>query len=578
MAYVVRNGWVFLKHANYQLQEDGTPKKLATRRTVDYGAAVSQWLQRRKQSGAPYARQRPDSNYAIDIMPPTCEAEAQASSGTSAADSLCVKFIHTSSNKNKHPVNCVRWTPDARRVLTASSSGEFTLWNGLTFNFETILQAHDTAVRALEWSPSGDWLISGDHEGNVQYAQPNMNIVKVLPTHTEAVRDLAWSPQGTKFCSASDDGTCKVWHFAQALEERTLTGHGWDVKSCDWHPSKGLIVTGSKDNLVKLWDPRTARCLTTLHGHKNTVSKVMFQRAGGASLLATCSRDSSARVLDLRQMRDLRVLRGHERDVTTLTWHPVVPGLLTTGGHDGGISHYLLDESEPAPTAQAQSALLAPVAGPGHGRSGTDASAALFSQANLAKPTMSIQHAHESAIWGMEYHPLGHLLATASNDRATRFWARARPGDDDTFRDKYHVGEDEAIRIGTLDPAFRSRSREAMFGSAHGGREERQDTPQMPDLARDAQKTYTNGDLAPRLPGLGGQIPQLEQPPAEMSNGAHMFIPGFANAMPPMPPFPPLLNGSIPGFGAGQRPNPAPGQGGAFPPFPTTTTNDPRRR
>lgn len=33
-----------------------------------------------------------------------------------------------------------QWTPEGRRLITGASSGEFTLWNGLTFNFETILQ------------------------------------------------------------------------------------------------------------------------------------------------------------------------------------------------------------------------------------------------------------------------------------------------------------------------------------------------------------------------------------------------------------------------------------------------------
>ena len=33
-----------------------------------------------------------------------------------------------------------QWTPEGRRLVTGASSGEFTLWNGLTFNFETILQ------------------------------------------------------------------------------------------------------------------------------------------------------------------------------------------------------------------------------------------------------------------------------------------------------------------------------------------------------------------------------------------------------------------------------------------------------
>ena len=35
-----------------------------------------------------------------------------------------------------------QWTPEGRRLVTGASSGEFTLWNGLTFNFETILQVN----------------------------------------------------------------------------------------------------------------------------------------------------------------------------------------------------------------------------------------------------------------------------------------------------------------------------------------------------------------------------------------------------------------------------------------------------
>ena len=44
------------------------------------------------------------------------------------------------TNKIRCPVFCLTWTPEGRRLITGASSGEFTLWNGLTFNFETILQ------------------------------------------------------------------------------------------------------------------------------------------------------------------------------------------------------------------------------------------------------------------------------------------------------------------------------------------------------------------------------------------------------------------------------------------------------
>lgn len=43
-----------------------------------------------------------------------------------------------------------------------------------------------------------------------------------------------------------------------------FAGHGWDVRCVEWHPTKGLLVSGSKDNLIKFWDPRTGTCLSTL--------------------------------------------------------------------------------------------------------------------------------------------------------------------------------------------------------------------------------------------------------------------------------------------------------------------------
>ncbi|KAK9318904.1 hypothetical protein V1517DRAFT_85672 [Lipomyces orientalis] len=58
-----------------------------------------------------------------------------------------------------------------------------------------------------------------------------MNNVKVLAAHREAVRDLSFSPTDAKFVIASDDSTLKIWNFNEGQEERTLTGHGWDVKS-----------------------------------------------------------------------------------------------------------------------------------------------------------------------------------------------------------------------------------------------------------------------------------------------------------------------------------------------------------
>ena len=38
-----------------------------------------------------------------------------------------------------------------------------------------------------------------------------------------------------------------------------------------------------------------------------------------------------------------------------------------------------------------------------------------------------LDRAHEHSVWSLDWHPLGHMLVSASGDHATRFWARYVP-------------------------------------------------------------------------------------------------------------------------------------------------------
>lgn len=84
------------------------------------------------------------------------------------ANSITTKFVRTSTNKMRCPIFCVLWTPEGRRLVTGASSGEFTLWNGLTFNFETILQVSETTFHLYFASINTVFVLAGSrHLGEV---------------------------------------------------------------------------------------------------------------------------------------------------------------------------------------------------------------------------------------------------------------------------------------------------------------------------------------------------------------------------------------------------------------------------
>lgn len=334
------------------------------------------------------------------------------------------KFVHLSANKARHAINTIKWTPEGRRLISGNYNGEFTLWNGMTFNFETIMNAHNSSIHSLCYSHNDDWLISGDQEGDIKFWQPNFNNVNGMKGHVDAVRDLAFSPNDSRFVSCSDDRQLKVWNFATAKEERTLKGHNWDVKCCDWHPNLGLIISGSKDNLLKLWDPRSSTCVNTILGFKHNVTKTKFQPCGNQRLLASVSKDRSCRVFDLRAMKDLFVIKSHEADLSSVAWNPIHSSMLTTGGFDGSMNHYLLNSHNlESPADNNEDALY---------------------QAPSIEPVHSIPYAHEKGINCLEYHPLGHVLCSAGADRSARFWCRSRPNDSSAFDDELYTN----VKIG----------------------------------------------------------------------------------------------------------------------------------
>lgn len=71
--------------------------------------------------------------YYPDLLPPPSYID-------NPINAVTTRFVKTATNKMRCPIFCMAWTPEGRRLVTGASSGEFTLWNGLTFNFETILQ------------------------------------------------------------------------------------------------------------------------------------------------------------------------------------------------------------------------------------------------------------------------------------------------------------------------------------------------------------------------------------------------------------------------------------------------------
>eukprot|EP01052_Picozoa_sp_SAG31_P052751 SAG31_NODE_13172_length_887_cov_5.435279_1_plen_193_part_01 len=96
--------------------------------------------------------------------------------------------------------------------------------------------------------------------------------------------------------SGSADRSVKIWDAATGECLQTLQGHTDWVKSVCFLAGGEKIVSGSRDSLVKIWDAATGECLQTLRGHTSDVNSVCFS-AGGEKIVSG-SGDGSVKIWD----------------------------------------------------------------------------------------------------------------------------------------------------------------------------------------------------------------------------------------------------------------------------------------
>jgi WD40 repeat protein len=133
-------------------------------------------------------------------------------------------------------------------------------------NIEVYLQGHTGAVNAAVYSPDGKKVAtaSGDNTIKIWDAESG-NELRTLTGHSESVRSLAISPDGRQIVSGSNDKTIKLWNMETGQEIRTITGHTGLVQSVAFSPDgKKLVSSGSSEKNIKIWDTGTGREIRTI--------------------------------------------------------------------------------------------------------------------------------------------------------------------------------------------------------------------------------------------------------------------------------------------------------------------------
>lgn len=138
-----------------------------------------------------------------------------------------------------------------------------------------------------------------------------------LTGHHNYVFSLAFSPKGNMLVSGSYDEAVFLWDVRTARLMRSLPAHSDPVSGVDFVRDGTLAASCSSDGLIRIWDTGTGQCLKTLvHEDNAAVTSVRFSPNGKFVLAATL--DSCVRLWDYVEGRCVKTYQGHQNEKFSL--------------------------------------------------------------------------------------------------------------------------------------------------------------------------------------------------------------------------------------------------------------------
>lgn len=210
-------------------------------------------------------------------------------------------------------------TAHSSDYFVVSTGARIQLYSTKTRKLVKTITRFDDIAYSGELRYDGRVLVAGDETGTIQAFDVNSRaILKTWKEQNQPVHLTKWSPKdSTTLMSCGDDSTVRVWDLPSDNSVATFRGHHDYVRSGCFLSggNNDILVSGSYDQTVRLWDARTSGAAVMTFTHTAPVEDVLSMPSG-TTLLA--SAENQIAVLDIVAGKPLHMISNHQKTVTSL--------------------------------------------------------------------------------------------------------------------------------------------------------------------------------------------------------------------------------------------------------------------
>ena len=187
----------------------------------------------------------------------------------------------------------------------------------------TELSSHpDSWIPFGQFSPDGKKFIAvsnGEKGCNVFDIATGTVAAKLSYPHSRWLCGIDIHPKGKVVVTGTSNGKILLWNIDNGAILREINAHENVVDGIRFSPDGLFIASGSHDKTAAIWDTRTGEERMRFKGHTGIVWTVDISPDG--KLLATSSEDRSVRLWDIETGKELHCMQGHNDRVVGLAFN-----------------------------------------------------------------------------------------------------------------------------------------------------------------------------------------------------------------------------------------------------------------